>query len=254
MSTTDPRTSSPGFRRGIALLQRLAAYHEHEVFGLEPALRVRGGLIVACNHSLATYDAVLLALAGYERSGRWFHAMADRLIFRLPALGPALSAIGFVEGTRAAGLALLGRGEVLGVLPGGMREGLRVARAKYEVDWRGRHGFVWLSLLSGAPIVLAACPRADDIFEQVDNPLTAAAYRRLRLPLPLFRGRGLTPVPRPVKLWHLLSEPIAPPVPPERVDAEVVGAHQALLTRRMAELMARARDHPGTADAARRAS
>lgn len=244
MANTEHPRNSPGFERGLAMLRRLSAYHQYEAFGLDRALAVRGGMIVACNHSLATYDAVLLALAGYERSGRWFHAMADRLFFRIPGVGAAFSTMGFIEGTRAAGLDLLRRGEVLGVLPGGMRESLRSSAHKYAIDWTGRHGFVWLSLLSGAPIVLAACPRADDLFAIADTRVTRWAYARLKLPVPVFRGRGPTPIPRPVKLWHVLSEPIAPPVPPDRVDAEVVHAHHARLAARMAELMQRALHRP----------
>jgi hypothetical protein len=233
-----------GFQRGLALLRRLSAYHQYEAFGLDRVLETRGGVIVACNHSLATYDAVLLALAGYEASGRWFHAMADRLFFKIPGVRSAFSTMGFVNGTRAAGLDLLRRGEVLGVLPGGMRESLRSSEHKYQIDWEGRYGFVWLSLLSGAPIVLAACPRADDLFDIADTCVTQWAYRRLKLPIPLFRGVGPTPIPRPVKLWHVLSEPIYPRVAPDQVDDRAVRAHQAMLVERMTALMGEALAYP----------
>ena len=241
---SEQQRNSPGFQRGLALLRRLSAYHQYEAFGLTDILHVKSGAIVACNHSLATYDAVLLALAGYDASGRWFHAMADRLFFRLPGIGPAFSTMGFIEGTRSAGLELLANDEVLGVLPGGMREGLRSSARKYRIDWERRYGFVWLSLLSGKPIVLAACPRADDIFDVADSPLTQWAYRRFKIPLPLFRGRGGMPVPKPVKLWHVLSEPIYPRVSPDRVDDAAVRAHHAMLVERMRELMHRALDYP----------
>jgi 1-acyl-sn-glycerol-3-phosphate acyltransferase len=231
------RTSSPAFQAGVGLLRRLADYHRYEAIGLERALAETGALLVACNHSLATYDAVLLALAGYDASGRWFHAMADRLFFRIPLVGAFFRQMGFVEGTRDVALDLLRRGEVLGVLPGGMRESLRSSRDKYTVDWRGRRGFVWLSMLTGAPIVLAACPRADDIFVVADNPVTPWIYSRFKVPLAIFRGRGPTPVPRPVKLWHLLSDPVHPRVAPDQVTERDVVAHHDLLSRRMAALM-----------------
>ena len=239
---TDAQRNSPGFLRGLALLRRLAAYHQYEAFGLDEILHIETGATVVLNHSLALYDAMLLQLAGYEASGRWVHPMADRLMFRLPGIGAAFSAMGFVEGSRDKALEFLRGGDVLGVLPGGMREALRSSRHKYTVDWRGRYGFVWLSLLSGTPIVLAACPHADDIFDVAESPLTHWAYDRFKLPLPFFRGRGPTPVPRPVKLWHVLSEPIFPPR--GRVDKEVVHAHHAMLVERMGALMQRALDYP----------
>jgi hypothetical protein len=98
-------------------------------------------------------------------------------------------------------------------------------------------GFVWASLLSGAPIILAACPRADDIFEVADVETTRLVYERFKLPLPFFRGVGPTPFPRRVKLRHVLSEPIEPPVAPEDVTAEIVSEHHARLVERMNRLM-----------------
>ncbi|MEZ4362151.1 MAG: lysophospholipid acyltransferase family protein [Kofleriaceae bacterium] len=240
----DARTESQAFQLALAALDRLSAYHSYRAEGLDRALGVTGPLLVACNHSLATYDAVLLALAGYRASGRWFHAMADRLFFRIPGVAQAFETLGFVEGTRARATELLARGEVLGILPGGMRESLRSSRERYTFDWRGRLGFVRLSLSTGAPIVLAACPRADDIFHVADSRLTRAAYRALRLPLPLFRGRGPTPIPRPVPLCHLLSEPIAPPVAPDQVVERDVVAHHEHLCRRMERLMRDALELP----------
>lgn len=169
--------------------------------------------------------------------------MADRLFFRIPGIGGLFSTMGFVEGTRERALELLQQGEVLGVLPGGMRDALRSSQQRYTFDWSGRMGFVWLSLTSGAPIVLAACPRADDIFEVAENPLTSLAYQKLRLPMPIFRGRGLTPVPRPVRLWHVLSEPISPPVAPDQVTERDVQAHHQRLCRRMTALMQEALEY-----------
>jgi 1-acyl-sn-glycerol-3-phosphate acyltransferase len=237
MDLATDRTSSPVFKTGIAALRRLSDYHQYRAYGLDKLLASEGGLLVACNHSFATYDAVLLALAGYDASGRWFHAMADRLFFRIPVVSSFFTTMGFVEGTRATATDLLLRGEVLGVLPGGMREALRPASDRYTIDWRKRLGFVWLSMTTGTPIALAACPRADDIFDLLPNPVTPFIYDRLRLPLAVFRGRGPTPLPRPVELWHLVSEPIYPSVAPDQVSERDVVAHHAYLTTRMTALM-----------------
>src|SRR5688572_27492686 len=157
MQLATDRTSSPVFKTGVAALRRLADYHNYRAHGLDGLLATEGGLLVACNHSFATYDAVLLALAGYDASGRWFHAMADRLFFRIPLVKDFFTTMGFVEGTRATATSLLESGEVLGVLPGGMREALRPNRDRYTIDWSNRLGFVWLSMTTGTPIALAAC-------------------------------------------------------------------------------------------------
>ena len=68
-----------------------------------------------------------------------------------------------------------------------------------------------MSLETGAPIVLAACPRADDIYKVYENAVTKLIYKKLKLPFFLARGLGPTAIPRPVKLEHYLSKPIHPP-------------------------------------------
>ena len=83
---------------------------------------------------------------------------------------------------------------------GGMREALRPGDERYGVKWDKRKGFVRLSLRTGAPLVLAACPDADRLFHVYENRLTKLAYKRLHLPVPLVRGWGPTLLPRPVSL------------------------------------------------------
>jgi 1-acyl-sn-glycerol-3-phosphate acyltransferase len=234
INTADPL--SFGFRVAEATLRFLHRYHQHRVVGFEHLPR-KGPALVAVNHSLATYDGFLMAVPALDELGRLFRGLADRQIFRTPGLGSLFSSAGFVNGTREATVELLQQGEIVGLAPGGMREALRPSRQKYTFDWSGRYGFIWVSLLSGAPIVLGACPHADDIFDVYDNPITPAVYDRVHLPLALFRGRGLTPVPRPIQLTHHLSEPIWPEVAPDRVTQADVEQHHARVVARMTQLM-----------------
>src|SRR5262249_2871829 len=117
------------------------------------------------------------------------------LAFRFPPMARALNDIGIIPGDRQTAIDLLKRGELVGLGPGGMREALRSSKSKYQFDWADRLGFVWVSMLSGAPILLAACPSADDIYTVYDTPLTSWAYKNHHLPLPLFRGLGLSVLP-----------------------------------------------------------
>jgi 1-acyl-sn-glycerol-3-phosphate acyltransferase len=224
------------FKAGEDLLRFLRRYHDHEVYGFENVPRT-GPALMAFHHSLATYDSFLLGPVIKDEHGRLFRGLADRMIFSTPGLGKFFSVMGFVNGTREGTLEMLRQGEIIGFAPGGMREALRSSRHKYQLDWKGRFGFVWVSMLSGAPVVLAACPKSDDIYDVTDNPVTPWVYDRLHLPIPLFRGRGMTPLPRPVKLWHLIAEPIFPDVAPDQVTARDVEAHHARLSARMERLM-----------------
>jgi 1-acyl-sn-glycerol-3-phosphate acyltransferase len=220
-------------------LRMLRDYHRHQVVGLERVPRTGPALLIF-NHSLATYDAFLPTVAVFDELHRVMLGVADRLIFRTPGLGAFFRRVGFTPGSRDELSALLERGEIIGIAPGGMREALRVGRKKYEVDWKRRTGFVRISVTTGAPIVLAACPRADDIFTFYDSPITSWIYRNYRAPIPVFRGIGPTPIPRPIQLTHLLSEPIWPPHGAATED-EIL-AHHAYLERRMSVLMQEALD------------
>lgn len=234
--------SSPGSfaRSWDAVMRFLRDYHSYEVVGAEHVPRT-GPVLVASTHSLATYENFMLGSYSLETLGRRPYIVADNLLFRAPAMARALREIGVIPGDRVAAVDLLRAGEIVGLGPGGMREALRSSKEKYRFDWSGRFGFVWVSLMSGAPIVLAACPGADDVYTVYDSPVTSWAYRRLHFPLPFFRGLGLTIVPRPVKLWHVLSEPIFPDVPPGDVREEHVIPHHRRVIERMHDLMERAK-------------
>ena len=222
-----------------AAMRRLRAYHRYEVVGGEHVPRV-GAAVVASTHSLATYENFLLGSLSLDELGRRPYIMADDLMFRVPWLGEGFRQIGLVPGRREVAQRLLEAGELVGLGPGGMREALRSSRRRYQFDWQGRLGFVWVAMLAGAPIVLAACPGADEIYTVYENRLTPWAYGRFHVPAPLFRGRGPTPLPRPVKLVHVLDAPIPSPVAPDRVSEADVEHHHRHLVRRMHALMLRA--------------
>lgn len=218
-----------------AALSALGRYHSHRVEGL--ASVPSGPAIVVFNHSFATYDAWIGGVAIYKATGRLPRPLFDRLFFRFPGIGGVVRRAGVVEGTRENAVRILREGAMIAVAPGGMREGLLLRRKRYQIDWKGRFGFVWLSLLSGAPIVLAACPRADDIYDAYPNPITQLAYAKFKVPVPVASGWGGTLFPRPIALTHVLSEPIASPVTPEDADQAAVEAHHGYVTRRMEQLM-----------------
>jgi 1-acyl-sn-glycerol-3-phosphate acyltransferase len=194
----------------LPVVNALRTYHRHEVHGLENIPK-RGPVIVACNHSLATYDMLMLMAAVYCYNGRIPRSLIDRAFYVFPGLGEIMEKLGGIVGSQEAASSLLGNGEIIYLAPGGMRESLRPYTERYQILWNRRRGFARLSLETGAPIVLAACPRADDIYKVYDNSLTKLVYKKLRLPFFLARGLGPTAIPRPVKLEHFLSQPIYPP-------------------------------------------
>ncbi|WP_141730878.1 lysophospholipid acyltransferase family protein [Oligoflexus tunisiensis] len=217
----------------LPVMNALRVYHRHEVHGLENVPR-RGPVIVACNHSLATYDMLMLMAAVYCHNGRLPRSLIDRAFYVFPGLGELMEKLGAIVGSQEAASSLLRNGEMLYLAPGGMRESLRPYTERYQILWNRRRGFARLSLETGVPIVLAACPRADDIYKVYDSPLTKLIYKKLRLPFFMARGLGPTAIPRPVKLEHFLSKPIYPPKPaddPASYKRQLYNYHRKLMDK-----------------------
>lgn len=191
------------------VIAAMRVYHEHSTVGLEKL--PSSGVIIAANHSLASYDIALLMASIYEHSNRIPRALIDRLFFKVPGLGKLMEAFGSREGTKDNAVKMLESDEILVVAPGGMREALRPSSDKYRIIWNRRKGFVKLAIETGVPIVLAACPSADDLYDVAPSHLTVWAYKTLRIPLFFAKGLGFTAIPKPVKLTHYLSEPLHPP-------------------------------------------
>ncbi len=228
----------------MPLLRTLQTYHRHQVVGLRN-LPKSGPYILVTNHSLATYDILLLFGAIYQNSRRVVRPLVDRAFWRVPYLGNIMNFFGSVQGSHDSAKQLLSDGNIVAVAPGGMQEALRTSDERYQVRWRKRRGFARLAMEAQVPIILAACPRADDLFAIYPNFLTTLIYDKLRLPFPLARGIGLSIIPRPVKLVHYLSETMRPPkmdVNPE-VNAKRLEAWHLKLTKRMQQLIGEAIAH-----------
>ncbi len=228
----------------LPFAEGLAAYHQHEVIGLKN-IPAQGSALIVSNHSLATYDIVLLLYKLFKETGRVSRPLIDRLFFKIPGLGQIMDMTGAVQGGRDDAKRLLSAGHIVCVAPGGMREALRPSSERYQIMWERRKGFVRVALETHSPIILAACPKADDLYEVYDNPVTKWAYKNFRVPLFLARGLGFTPIPRPVHLIHFVSKPIKPPKmsdDPAVADQQVEDLH-AKVVEEMQKLIGRAIAH-----------
>ena len=222
------------------LIRGLRAYHRHEVKGLENIPK-RKAAIVAHTHSLATYDMLLLMSAVFEATSRFPRSLIDRLFYKVPGVGSLMEALGSVCGDQENARSLLSNGELLFLAPGGMQESLRPRERKYKIYWQKRKGFARLAIETGSPVILAACPDADNIYDVYDNKITRMMYQKLKIPFFFARGLGPTALPKPVKLVHVLSEPIYPPLAPHPGTTEkLVDDFHQRLTREMEKLIRRA--------------
>jgi 1-acyl-sn-glycerol-3-phosphate acyltransferase len=225
-------------RRAMSVLKPMKLWHRYEARGLENIPRT-GAALMVFHHSFATYDSFLLGTEVFEETGRFIRGLGDDRLFQTPRLRELALDVGIVPASPTAGTELLAEGELVGVAPGGMWEALRPRSERFQTRWQDRRGFCRLALRSQVPLLFAATPRADEMYEVYDNPITDKIYRRLHLPVPLVRGLGPTVLPRPVKLTSYISELL--PVPahePER-EAEQIGALHRDASRIMNALLRR---------------
>jgi len=220
-------------RQGLGLLAR---YHHHEVKNLE-LIPKEGPLLIIINHSLATYDGFLLGKAIAEGTGRMPRGLGDDLLFTLPYVQDWCWDVGLVPASPKNALELLGRGELVALAPGGMRESLRSSKDRYKVLWQDRKGFVRLALEAQVPVILAACPMSDRIFKVYDSNWTKQIYELFHFPFPLFRGMGPTLLPRPVRLTHFLKGPFLPELELGELPEEAVQRFHDLLVKEMESLL-----------------
>lgn len=220
----------------------LAKYHGHRVEGMEH-VPAEGPCLIVVNHSFATYDIGILQYRIYKERGIFPRGFADDAFFKVPAVGKVASWCGAIPGDHGVGEYLLReRKAFVLVAPGGMREALRPESEKYQIKWERRKGFVRLALTTGVPILLAACPAADDLYRISVNRLTKYVYHKYRLPLPVVRPYGHLPLPRKVRLVHYIGELQRPPeidLTDEQAFERAVDDWHARLTTAMNELMSR---------------
>jgi hypothetical protein len=225
------------------VVEALRLYHQHEVIGIENIPKTGPGIIVV-NHSLATYDILLLWVTVLNEHDRLIRGLVDRLFFKIPFLGEIVSAGGAAEGTANNAKELLQKGELICIAPGGMKESLRTPSQRYKIDWENRKGFVRLAISEQVPIILAACPLADDLYDVIPLAITEQFYERFKIPVFLAKGLGLTPLPRPIRLTHFVAKPVFPPkIATDADESEVVNHFHLQIVRKMKRLMNQALRH-----------
>jgi 1-acyl-sn-glycerol-3-phosphate acyltransferase len=220
------------------LFDLVRKYFQYEAKGVE-RIPARGPAVVVLNHGLLAVDGVLLGLEIFRETGRVLRGLAAHWVFGIPLLRDLFLAAGVVDGNRVTADELLARGELVAVMPGGVREACKPSTERYRLKWEGRTGFVSMALRHSAPIVPAACVGTDELYYVFnDGARTGRAFGLKSLPIPLFVGLG--PLPLPARLTHYIGGPIdTSQAKARREDPETVLDVQKEVKRSMEELLER---------------
>ncbi len=178
-------------------------YFRYEITGLENVPK-KGGAILAMNHPFFFIDLALLTKHLFIKRGRRARGVAEHLTWKLPLVREVFLNLGVVDGTPKNAIRILKGGHVMAVCPGGAEESMRSFRDKYKLLWDGHYGFVKVAIASGAPIIPCMSVGSDDAYVMLVNGYHR--WKKTFIPLPLFFGLGLMPLP--VKIRHFVGKPI----------------------------------------------
>jgi len=217
------------------LFDSLKKYFHYEVRGLERIPATKPALLVM-NHGLLVVDAVLLGLEAWRRNGRVVRFLGAHFLFQVPLLRKLFRTAGVVDGNPLTADELVERGDLVGVMPGGVPEACRPSSERYQLRWGERTGFIALALRHQIPIIPAFCIGNDDLYHVFsDGRSTREALGLRGFQLPLFMGLG--PLPLPAKLTHYIGEPIVFDEGPQAAeDKQVLLRLQKRVKKAMEEL------------------
>jgi 1-acyl-sn-glycerol-3-phosphate acyltransferase len=221
-------------------VDRFARRFHVEVIGLEKI--PKGGALLVANHAFG-WDVMFPMAAIWREQRRPVWALGEHAWWRVPFLRRLAASVGTVDGTQHNADRLLSNGELVLVLPGGLREAVKPSELRYQLLWGHRYGFVRAAIRTGTPIVPLASIGADDVFDFVGD-----AYRRGERLLghrgiPIPRPRHFLPIPHFRKLRYVVGDPIPPSARPEdendpttlkRVRHEVEGELHELIETELA--------------------
>lgn len=201
--------------RALRLIEPIRKLINPKVYGIEnvPARRV---LLVGNHTVMGLLDSPLMCAELWER-GIAVRTLGDHAHFKIPMWRDVLAACGVVDGTRSTTAELMRRDEVILVYPGGGREVAKRRGEKYTLIWKNRLGFARLAVEHGYTIVPFAAVGAEEAVDIVldgDNPLLAPTRMFVKNVLgssdamPIIRGIGLTPFPRPERQYYWFGTPI----------------------------------------------
>jgi 1-acyl-sn-glycerol-3-phosphate acyltransferase len=133
----------------------MKGWFRSEVRGIE-RVPAEGGVLIVSNHSggLMPMDVPIIAVAFHDQFGteRPLYTLAHDMLFT-GAIETTMRRAGFIEASRENAAAVLERGAVTIVFPGGDYDSFRPTYRQGVIDFAGRTGYVRTALEAGVPIV-----------------------------------------------------------------------------------------------------
>jgi 1-acyl-sn-glycerol-3-phosphate acyltransferase len=209
-------------RRNQRVLELYASYFRPDVRGFVN-LPATGPFLVVGNHSggATPPDLPIMMTAWWRQRGveEPVYALFHSFFLGLPGVGPVVAKAGAIEATAGNAEAVLSRGGILIVYPGGDHEAYRPWNKRNTIDFAGRSGFIRQALQNRVPIVPVVSEGAQDTMfvlyrgEKLAQSLPYMRNWRLKV-YPILIGApwglsvGLPTIPFPARVTVQLCPPI----------------------------------------------
>jgi 1-acyl-sn-glycerol-3-phosphate acyltransferase len=220
-----------------------------EATGIEHVPASGPGLVVANHSGVLPYDGMMvkLAIRHEHPARRECRMLALDMFALLPVLAPLLAKSGEVRANPENAERLLGKGELVGVFPEGVKGVGKYYKERYRLARFGRGGFVRIALRTGAPIIPCAVVGAEEIHpvigkaDWIGRPL-GFPYFPITPTFPALGPLGLVPLPTkwsldfgdPVCLSEYGPEAADDPILVNRIAEKVRSTIQGLIDGRLA--------------------
>lgn len=145
--------------RYIAAFERTLFRFLHDVYwrvelsGLEHLPRDGAAVLTGVHRGFQPWDGVMAVVAVRRATGRTPRFLLHPTLVKLPFLANYMTKLGGVHACQENADRILGRGDLLGIFPEGIRGAFSYYRDAYELKKFGRDEFVKMALRHRAPIV-----------------------------------------------------------------------------------------------------
>jgi len=184
-------------------------YWRIETEGMEHLPADGPAMFVSNHRGFMPLDGITQIFLQWRLHGRIPRFLINPVLLRQPWLSNFLTKIGGVVANQTNARELLARGNIVGILPEGIRGAFTPYKKAYAKGTHWRRTFAKIAIESQAPIVPAAMVGHAEIFPILGRIESAFTRKVLGWPyLPIAPMFPLAPVPLPSK-WHVrMLEPI----------------------------------------------
>ncbi|XP_061454903.1 monoacylglycerol/Diacylglycerol O-acyltransferase-like isoform X2 [Rhineura floridana] len=188
-------------RQVVALLVDTVGkiWHGYEVIGMEHL--PEGPVLIVYYHGATVFDYAFLVAKLFKEMGRMCYSVVDHKMYQLPGLKLCLDVLYCKNYNKAECVEILKKGGLLGISPGGNREGN--FSDDYSIMWNNRKGFAQVALEARVPIIPIFTQNLREGYRTIGKTrLGRWLYEKTRLViLPIYGGF-------PVKFRTYIGEPI----------------------------------------------